>query len=160
MKGGSQGGRKTTLISQAEFGLGGWILVSQLLGVLGIGLIFVQTQLEFIIKRKTSNRKLLLDKVPPVVLQGMWFNQWQWVTWKEVEESVIQKEKWRAGGKETLNEHTFLVLYCVSPIAHLLSLYLPSNHLNTFITNSNKFRTYLSVGPKITVIFRLTISLR
>ena len=75
MKGGSQGGRKTTLISQVELGLGGWIMVSQLLGVLGIGLIFVQTQLEFIIKRKTSNRKLLLDKVPPVVLQVVWFNQ-------------------------------------------------------------------------------------
>ena len=135
MKGGSQGGRKTTLISQAEFGLGGWILVSQLLGVLGIGLIFVQTQLEFIIKRKTSNRKLLLDKVPPVVLQVVWFNQWQWVTWKEVEESVIQKQKGREGGKETLNEHTFLVLNCVSPIPHLVSLYLSSNHLNTFITN-------------------------
>ena len=75
MKGRTQGGRKTTLISQAELGLGGWIMVSQLLGVLGIGLIFLQTQLEFRIKRKTSNRKLLLDKVPPVVLQGLWFNQ-------------------------------------------------------------------------------------
>ena len=75
MKGGTQAGRKTTLISQAELGLGGWIMVSQLLGVLGIGLIFLQTQLEFRIKRKTSNRKLLLDKVPPVVLQGLWFNQ-------------------------------------------------------------------------------------
>ena len=55
MKGGTQAGRKTTLISQAELGLGGWIMVSQLLGVLGIGLIFLQTQLEFRIRRKTSN---------------------------------------------------------------------------------------------------------
>ena len=52
-------------------------MISQLLGVLGIGLIFLQTQLEFRIKRKTSNQKLLLDKVLPVVLQDMWFNQRQ-----------------------------------------------------------------------------------
>ena len=50
-------------------------MISQLLGVLGIGLIFLQTQLEFRIKRKTSNQKLLLDKVLPAVLQDMWFDQ-------------------------------------------------------------------------------------
>ena len=54
---------------------------------------------------------------------------------REVEESVIQKQKGRVGGKETLNEHTLPVLNCVSPIPLLLSLYLSSNHLNTFITN-------------------------
>ena len=59
------------MISQAELGLGGWIMIAQLLGVLGIGLIFLQTQLEFRIKRKTSNQKLLLDKAPPIVLQDV-----------------------------------------------------------------------------------------
>ena len=50
-------------------------MISQLLGVLGVGLLFLQTQLEFKIKGKTSNQKLLLGKVPPVVLQDVWFNQ-------------------------------------------------------------------------------------
>ena len=50
-------------------------MISQLLGVLGVGLNFLQTQLEFKIKRKTSNQKLLLDKVPPVVLQDVWLNK-------------------------------------------------------------------------------------